>query len=86
MKNFLLYIFFFATCALMSIDVKAQALISEEVTIQRQMEAVEAIASRNAEEIKSETLGVELYVGKTLTHSKEWNVNGENVVISVEKV
>ena len=49
-------------------------------------EAVEAIATRNAEEIKSETLGVELYVGKTLTHSKEWNINGENVVISVEKV
>ena len=47
---------------------------------------VEEIASRNAEEIKSETLGVELTVGNTLTHSKEWNINGENVTISVEKV
>ena len=49
-------------------------------------ETVEAIATRNSEEIKSETLGVELTVGNTLTHSKEWNINGENVTISVEKV
>jgi isoleucyl-tRNA synthetase len=49
-------------------------------------ETVEAIALRNAEEIKSETLGVELSVGTTLTHSKEWNINGENVTVSVEKV
>ena len=49
-------------------------------------ETVEAIASRNSEEIKSETLGVELTVGAILTHSKEWNINGENVTISVEKV
>ena len=47
---------------------------------------VEEIASRNAEEIKSETLGVELTTGATLTHSKEWSINGESVVISVEKV
>ena len=44
------------------------------------------IASRNAEEIKDETLGVELTIGTTLTHSKEWNINGEKVTISVEKV
>ena len=44
------------------------------------------IASRNAEEIKEETLGVELLIGETLTHSKEWSINGEKVVISVEKV
>jgi isoleucyl-tRNA synthetase len=44
------------------------------------------IASRNAEEIKDETLGVELTIGTTLTHAKEWNINGEKVTISVEKV
>ena len=44
------------------------------------------IASRNAEEIKDETLGVELTIGTTLTHSKEWSINGEKVTISVEKV
>ncbi|MBP3402035.1 MAG: class I tRNA ligase family protein, partial [Clostridia bacterium] len=47
---------------------------------------VEAIAERNAEEIKDETLGVELSVGKTLANAKEWNINGEKVTISVEKV
>ena len=48
--------------------------------------AVEAVAERNAEEIKEETLGVSLTLGETLKNSKEWNINGENVVISVEKV
>ena len=47
---------------------------------------VEAIAERNAEEIKEETLGVELAVGKTLANAKEWNINGEKVTISVEKM
>ena len=49
-------------------------------------DTIAEIVTRNAEEIKDETLGVELTVGNTLTHSKEWNINGEKVVISVEKV
>ena len=49
-------------------------------------DTIAAIAERNAEEIKDETLAVELTVGSTLTHSKEWNINGEKVVISVEKI
>ena len=47
---------------------------------------VEAVATRNAEEIKEETLGVSLVVGETLANAKEWNINGENVVVSVERV
>jgi isoleucyl-tRNA synthetase len=47
---------------------------------------VEAIAERNSEEIKEETLGVELTIGATLANSKEWNINGENVTISVERI
>ena len=47
---------------------------------------VEAIAERNADEIKDETLGVALSVGATLANAKEWNINGEKVTISVEKV
>ena len=39
-----------------------------------------------ADEIKEETLGIELSVGKTLANAKEWNINGENVTISVERV
>ena len=44
------------------------------------------IASRNAEEIKDETLGVELTVGATLANAKEWNINGSALKLSVEKL
>ena len=43
------------------------------------------VALKNAEEIKDETLSVSVEEG-TLTFSKKWNINGEDVVISVEKV
>ena len=33
-----------------------------------------------------ESLGVELTVGATLANAKEWNINGEKVTISVERV
>jgi isoleucyl-tRNA synthetase len=49
-------------------------------------ESVEGVAKRNAETIKDETLAIEILIGESLTHSKEWNINGEDVVISVEKV
>ncbi len=48
--------------------------------------SVEAIATRNADEICDETLAEQILTGTTLLHSKEWNINGENVVISVEKI
>ncbi len=48
--------------------------------------AVEAIAQRNSEEICEETLAKELIFGTTFAGSKEWNINGECVTISVEKV
>ena len=47
---------------------------------------VAAIAERNREEISDETLADELLADATLTHAKEWSINGENVTISVEKV
>ncbi|MBQ8879218.1 MAG: isoleucine--tRNA ligase [Clostridia bacterium] len=47
---------------------------------------VEGVASRNEAEILSETLGVKLLIGSTLENAKEWNINGENVTISVERV
>jgi isoleucyl-tRNA synthetase len=49
-------------------------------------ETVEGIAKRNEAEILDETLGTALLIGETLQFSKEWNINGEKVVISVEKV
>ena len=49
-------------------------------------ETVEGIAKRNEAEILDETLGTALLIGETLKFSKEWNINGEKVTISVEKV
>ena len=49
-------------------------------------DTIAEIAKRNEAEILDETLGQELLIGKTLTHTKEWNINGENVTISVEKL
>lgn len=47
---------------------------------------VAALAERNSAEIADETLSDAVLVGQTLTHAKEWNVNGMTVTISVEKV
>ncbi|MBQ7356201.1 MAG: class I tRNA ligase family protein, partial [Clostridia bacterium] len=49
-------------------------------------EKIFEIVKRNAEEIKSETLGVEISYNVNLQFAKEWNINGEKVVISVEKI
>ena len=47
---------------------------------------VAAIAERNADEIKADTLSLELLLDTVLDYSKEWNINGENVTISVKKL
>ena len=47
---------------------------------------VAEIAERNKAEILDETLGRELLVDTALAFSKEWNINGEKVTISVEKI
>ena len=46
---------------------------------------IEKIAERNAAEIADETLAVEVLFNTPLAFSKEWNINGETVTISVEK-
>ena len=48
-------------------------------------EAILAIANRNAAEICDETLADSVSEG-TLKFAKEWNINGEVVTLSVEKV
>ncbi len=48
-------------------------------------DTVWAIAERNAAEIADETLAESVSEG-TLEFSKEWNINGEKVTISVEKI
>ncbi len=47
---------------------------------------ISAIAERNKDEIMGDTLTVEILYDVSLANSKEWNINGEQVVISVEKV
>jgi isoleucyl-tRNA synthetase len=49
-------------------------------------DTVAAIAERNSAEILEQTLGTELLTGTSLRFAKEWNINGENVTVSVEKV
>ena len=49
-------------------------------------DTIAKIALRNAAEIKGDTLATELLTDETLANAKEWNINGEKVTISVEKV
>ena len=49
-------------------------------------DAIEKIAMKCKEEIAAEVLAKEITVGDKLEFSKEWNINGETVTVSVEKV
>ena len=44
------------------------------------------IMERNADSIKSETLAVNIIFGSETHFSKNWNINGEDVVLGVEKI
>ncbi|MCH5248907.1 MAG: class I tRNA ligase family protein, partial [Lachnospiraceae bacterium] len=48
-------------------------------------EKVATIVRNNAEIISGKVLAEEIVSGETLSVSKEWNVNGEKVVIGIEK-
>ncbi|MBP3590934.1 MAG: isoleucine--tRNA ligase [Clostridia bacterium] len=49
-------------------------------------ESMLAVAERNKAEICEQTLAESLTQGDALAFSKEWNINGEKVVVSVEKI
>jgi len=49
-------------------------------------EKVSSIALKNREAIASKVLANDISDNGTLEYSKEWNVNGESVTISVERV
>jgi isoleucyl-tRNA synthetase len=49
-------------------------------------DAVIAVAKNNKDEICDQTLAKEMLFDTELAFAKRWNVNGEDVVISVEKV
>ena len=66
-------------------EIIAEAFNEREVASMATAHAeILAIAERNSAEICDETLAVSLSEG-TLEFSKEWNINGEKVTISVEK-
>lgn len=48
-------------------------------------EKIEAILSRNSEEIKAEVLANDIIMGTLSGYEKEWNINGESVSMGVEK-
>ncbi len=48
-------------------------------------EKVTEILKKFGDNIKSEVLAVDLILGNTQGYVKEWNINGENVVLGVEK-
>ncbi|MGN1204424.1 MAG: DUF5915 domain-containing protein, partial [Lachnospiraceae bacterium] len=49
-------------------------------------EKIEKIAQNHEKEIAGKVLADELCVKNEFSVAKEWNVNGENVKISVEKI
>jgi len=49
-------------------------------------EKICAIVSRNEAEIASDTLAAEVLYDMSLSNAKEWNINGEKVTVSVEKI
>ena len=49
-------------------------------------ETVEALAKKNASEIGEQTLADEVTVGEKFENAREWSINGQKVVISVQKV
>ncbi len=51
-----------------------------------QNEKISAIIERNAEEIKNDVLALAINNGENCDNSKEWNINGEKVMLGVEKV
>ena len=49
-------------------------------------EKISAIIERNADEIKNDVLALSVNSGANCDNSKEWNINGEKVMLGVEKV
>ena len=49
-------------------------------------ERIEAIIMANAEEIKENVLAESIVIGSTKGFTKEWNINGEEVIFAVENI
>ncbi len=55
------------------------------IVFQKANNKIKEIMENNAEEIKSEVLADEIILDDSQGYSKEWNLNGEDVVLSVKK-
>ena len=61
--------------------------VMDKITVYaKDNEKVIEILSNNADEIKSEVLAAEIVTGSVDGYKKEWNINGENVVMGVKKM
>ena len=49
-------------------------------------DTITEIVQKNEESIKADVLAEEVVYGAKAEHSKEWNINGEKVTLSVEKI
>ena len=49
-------------------------------------EKIEKILQNNQEEIRSEVLAAEVKLGNTTGYVKDWNINGEDVTLGVERI
>lgn len=59
--------------------------VMDKITVfAKDNEKVIGILNKNAEEIKSEVLATDIVTGSVSGYEKEWNINGENVVIGVK--
>jgi len=61
--------------------------VMDSITIYcRNNDKIKAIIEKNAEEIKEEVLATEIVFDKEIAEMKEWNLNGEDVMLGVEKI
>lgn len=56
------------------------------VVYQDENDVIKEVIKKNADQIKSEVLAEEIHIGTMSGFSKEWDLNGENTVLGVEKV
>ena len=70
-----------------SLDYKEAGFeVMDKIVISYQAdEKVSGIFEKYGEEIKADVLGLEIVSGQVSGYTKEWNINGENVHLGVER-
>ena len=60
--------------------------LSEVKKMDNNSEKVAQIVQKNEQTIKEDVLADEVILGQANGYTKEWNINGEQVVLGVEKL